>query len=460
MRRSTRLRRGLLSWLTNAALPVFVLDERRVILFFNRGCEELTGCEAAEVIGKSCSYVTGGDPQATATIIDRLCPPPGVLKSPLVSAPAELLHKDGTAQARTIHFFVLRESDEASAHVIGIIGPRGVDVGSGEVAAAARRHAALAALCSELRLADEGALLIGHSAPVRRLREQIKIAAGGRACVHLYGERGAGREQFAHLVHARSERSLRAFVPLDCSQIPPVEIKVAVRGLLSPAEQSIDETLRAGALFLKSVGDLPRDVQELLVTLSAERAAAGWQLISADHRRLADLAADHTLLPEFVELLSEFTIDVPALRARRDDLPLIAQFILESLNRGDSRQIGGFAAEVWDQFAKYDWPGNLPELQAVITEARAACNTSLITSRDLPFRFRTGLSAQATGPSLAAEPVNLEEILARVEADHIRWALSAAKSNKSAAAALLGLTRPRLYRRMETLGISDDDPQS
>jgi len=163
------------------------------------------------------------------------------------------------------------------------------------------------------------------------------------------------------------------------------------------------------------------------------------------------------LLAEFADLLSEFTIDLPALRERADDLPLISQSVLESQNVGADKQIGGFTSEVSELFAKYDWPGNLSELEAVIVEARAACGGSLITVRDLPFRFRTGLDAQAVGPSLAAEPMNLEELLARVEADHIRWALAAARSNKSQAAALLGLTRPRLYRRMEALGMAQGE---
>jgi DNA-binding NtrC family response regulator len=373
---------------------------------------------------------------------------------------AELLHRDGTRHARTIHLFPLRESDDAPAHLIGMIGPRVIETGSDHLTAAAQRHAALAALCSELRLTEDESVLIGNSAAVRRLREQLKIAAGCSACVHFHGEPGAGREQLARLIHTRSGRSPRAFVPLDCAQIPAIELKVALRRLLSPTEQPLDDALRAGAVFLKSVGDLSRDLQELLVTQPAERFAAGWQLITADHRPLVELAGDQRLLPEFVELLAEFRIDVPSLRDRRDDLTLIAQYMLESTNRGAARQVGGFAADAWDQLARYDWPGNLPELQAVISEARDACTTPLITLRDLPFRFRTGLDAQAVGPPLAAEPVDLEELLARVEADYIRWALATAKFNKSAAAALLGLTRPRLYRRMEALGIADDDPQS
>lgn len=457
MRRATRLRRGLLSWLTNAATPVFVLDERRVVLFFNRGCELLTGWTAAEVIGRVCEYSARGNADAVETLTDRLCPPPTVVPEWPAHVPVELLHRDGTSHRRTIHYFVLRESADLAGHIIGIIGPREPDRSGGDEAASARRHAALAEHCSALRRSHGEHVLIGASSAARRLREQLRVAAGCSASVHLHGERGSGREQLARLIHAHSSRSARAFVPLDCLRVAPIELKLTLRRLLSAAEQPAEESFRAGAVFLQSAGSLPRDVQELLVTQSEARAAAGWQLISADERRLSDLVAAGNLLPEYVDLVSEVTIEVPSLRARRGDIPLIAQHLLEVRNCGDSRQVGGFTAQVWEQFAAYDWPGNLAELEAVVGEARAASAAPLIGIRDLPFRFRTGLDAQAVGPRLAAEPVSLEALLAATETAYIRWALAAAKSNKSQAAALLGLTRPRLYRRMETLGIVDED---
>jgi len=120
---------------------------------------------------------------------------------------------------------------------------------------------------------------------------------------------------------------------------------------------------------------------------------------------------------------------------------------------GDPRQVGGFADEVWTQFREYNWPGNVDELMAVVAEARAAAKGGVITAADLPFRFRAGRDAQAVGPppKVAVEP--LEQLLQRVEVEEIRRALDAARNNRSKAAELLGITRPRLYRRMQVLGI-------
>lgn len=456
MPRTSRPRRGLLSWLTNAATPIFVLNERRVVLFYNRGCQKLTGWAAADVIGQSCEYSSGGDSNALTTLTGCLCPPPGTLDVLSTHVPAEIPSRDGVLQSRTIYYFVLRESADQPARILGIIGPR-EDASADGRAAAAQRHAELASALGLQHQEHREAVFIGVSSTARRLREQLRVASGCSASVHLHGESGTGRERLARLIHARSERRQQAFVPLDCRRIPAIELKLTIKRLLSEETQPEDDLFRAGTVFLKSAGDLPRDIQELLLPRQLNRSATGWQLISCDDRPLAELVATEQLLPESADLLSEIVITIPPLRSRRDDLPLIAQDILESLNRGDAKQVGGFAPEIAEQFARYDWPGNIAELEAVIREARDVCTTPLITARDLPFRFRTGMDAQAIGPPLTPTAIDLEALLARVELDYIRWALAAAKSNKSQAATLLGLTRPRLYRRMEALGIADDE---
>lgn len=456
MRRTTRSRRGLLRWLTTTGTPLFVIDERRVVLFFNRGCEALTGWTAADVIGRTCDYATRGDSKSLDSVTGRLCPPPEVLAGQLLQVSAELLHRDGTARPCAIYYFPLTEDSGAPPRILGIVAPRGDQPVAAEPAAS-RLHAELAALHSALLRPHGEHALVGTSSSARRIREQIRIAAGSMASVHLCGERGTGKERIARLIHAAGPRQTQAFVPLDCERLAVFELKRTLRRLLDVSEgASREEALRAGSVFLRGAGALPRDLQELLVAARRERAPA-WQLLSAHERPLTELLPDERLLPEYVDLLCELTINVPPLRALRDDFPLIAQHRLEELNRGEAKQVGGFSPEVWDLFAKYDWPGNLSELEDVIREARAATATPLIMPRDLPFRFRTGLDAQAVGPPVAPEPVALEELLARVEADYIRWALASAKSNKSQAAALLGLTRPRLYRRMSVLGIADED---
>jgi len=178
-------------------------------------------------------------------------------------------------------------------------------------------------------------------------------------------------------------------------------------------------------------------------------------LVAATTGDLRPAVDREDVLPELFYLLTPLSIELPPLRRRGEDLPLLAQHFLEAMNPGSDKQVTGLAEGVLEKFREYNWPGNLDELAAVLEEARTACRGSTIGLGDLPFRFRSGLDAQAVAPSATFSPEPLEEYLARIEAEQIRRALKQSRQNKSKAAELLGVTRARLYRRMEALGIDD-----
>ena len=150
--------------------------------------------------------------------------------------------------------------------------------------------------------------------------------------------------------------------------------------------------------------------------------------------------------------LSTIVIELPPLAGRREDLPLLAQLFLEELNAATRRQIGGFTPAALDLLDAHAWPGNLDELAQAVAEAHRRATGREIDVADLPERLRlVGQAvAQARRPE---ETIVLDEYLGRVERELIRRALARAKGNKARAARLLGLTRPRLYRRMVQLGL-------
>ncbi len=457
----TRPRRGLLRWLSASDTPVFVLDARRVVLFFNHGCEEVTGWTAADVIGKTCEFATVSDPENVASVTSRLCPPAHVFEGRSSVSQVTLLHRSGTAREGAIHFFPLPSSVDGTLHMLGVVSDAPADgaadrerpVRAGEL------HRMLAALQDDLhrRYGDDS--LIGVSPSIGRLRAQIRAAASSTAAVHLFGPAGSGRQHAARMIHQHSPQSQRAFVPLDCRRMPLFELKRTLRSLLdeAAAPPALDDGNQPGAVYLQQVGMLPRDLQAAVVEFFSKGDAhrQRLRLLTAEERPLEGLLGQEALLPEFYYLISELVLNVPPLAERRDDVSLLAQHVLERLNRGDARQVDGLAPDAADLLGRYNWPGNVTELERVLREARTACKGHLITAADLPFRFRTGYDAQTVGPPLVPEPVPLEDMLAQVEADYIRWALAQAKGNKTGAASLLGLTRPRLYRRMESLGIED-----
>jgi DNA-binding NtrC family response regulator len=357
------------------------------------------------------------------------------------------------------------DEEGAVACVLGVIGG---SVASDRVAAlepAQDLHAELAALRLFLSRRFATKSLICKSDAMLRVAEQATIARSTGAPVLIWGERGSGKEHLARAIHYESEWRTRAFIPLDCQSLSPLELGQTLKRLLFPsAEDAFPPGLapQPGTLYLAHVECLPRDAQ--MTVAEAFRKENGrvndLRLMASTTFDPESLADDEKLRQDFLHLLTPLCIAVPPLRYRMDDLRFLAQYLLEELNRGESRQFNGFGDDVWEKFAEYNWPGNVGELLAVIREARALCNEPLIRVKDLPFRFRSGLDAQAVGPPRRPAVGALEPLLAQTEREQIEWALAQSRHNKSRAAKLLGMTRPRLYRRMEILGIRDEPAEA
>ena len=275
-----------------------------------------------------------------------------------------------------------------------------------------------------------------------RVFRQIELAAASHAGVCIHGATGSGREHAARSIHLQSELHNRAFVPLDCRRLTPPELKQALVRLLEATAEA-----------------LPRDLQQMIVDsqkLTSETGASSDpRVVASTQCEIDDLRRNDALIDELFFRLTAICIELPPLNDRGDDLQLLGQALLEEMNRDDEKQIGGFGDEVWRLFRQYNWPGNIDEFRQVISEAHAACSGELIQVSDLPFRFRTGLDAQAVGPAVEPQELPLQELLEQVEADRIRLVLEQTRYNKTKTAQLLGIPRPRLYRRMEALGIED-----
>lgn len=505
-KRSSR-RRRVDAFLQSSDSPVFFVDRQRRVTFFNAGCEALTGWKADELLGRVCHYETGADSRSVEALTGALCPPPQVFSGKAVCQPIQLVLRDGRALPRNIDFHPVCDAEGKVALVLGFLSPAEVPPAPSRVPAAQRLHGELSALRSALRQRYALESLVARSRPMRRVAEQIAAACRSNASVLLTGEPGTGKEHVARIIHNGGLQRDTAFVPLDCRDIPAREIRRTLRRLLSPPDGAGDEApslppgARPGTLFLQNAESLPRDLQEMLVELvsgqwwsggwfharpqvpaslttianpqsaspgeqprppEAERSAPVRLMASttADFRRAL---ADERLRDDYYYLLTTIEIALPPLRARPADLEPLAQAFLEERNRSGEdavsdrpeKQIGGFSEAVWEQFRQYRWPGNLDELIAVIAEARDRCEGTLIDAARLPFRFRTGLDAQREGPPVHSAVRPLEEHLTEVETRLIREALEQARHNKALAAKLLGISRPRLYRRMETLGIED-----
>lgn len=428
-------------------------------MLFNAGCERLTGWTADEVLGATCEYDTSSAAGTVARLCGSLCPPPEAFAGNTAHVPAAITTRNGSSLSRMLHFHPILEEDESLAFIFGTIREIDSKPTAHRVPVSQQLHAELSALRSAVRSRYGSDTLLGQSAVMQRVLAQFVVARDADAPVLLVGENGTGKEHLARAIHNDGPRRLNAFVPIECADLAPRDLRRTLRELfdtLADTDASASPALRPGTLYLKDADALQPDAQELIL---AEIPQAELRLLAGSANKTTAKENADTFSTEFRLHISTLRIDLPALRNRTDDFPLLAQAFLERLNRGSERQVVGFADAVWEQLREYRWPGNLDELDAVIHEARAAAEGDMIEVSDLPFRFRTGLDAQTVGPPIEPNDEPLDDYLARLEAERIQEVLQQTKQNKAKAAKLLGLTRPKLYRRMESLGISEIDDE-
>jgi DNA-binding NtrC family response regulator len=291
--------------------------------------------------------------------------------------------------------------------------------------------------------------LVGQSAAIVRVREQMKLAAAhSSGTVLIVGPSGIGRQHVARAIHATANQH-EAFMPVACATLPPELLRSTIAAFSERCNRLADGPV--STLLLADVDRLAPELQlEILRWL--DQRPANLRVISTALESLDSLSQRGEFRTDLAQRLSTLVIHLPPLADRREDIPLLAQMFLEDLNGVGDKQLRGFKSEAMDRLVLYDWPGQVDELAALVRQAFAQSEGFEIVPEDLPKQLR--LTAEAARfPRQPPEPIDLEKFLARVETELIDRALRQAKGNKSQAARLLKMTRPRLYRRMVQLGL-------
>jgi DNA-binding NtrC family response regulator len=271
--------------------------------------------------------------------------------------------------------------------------------------------------------------------------------------VLVVGPPGSGRQRIAGTIHysgpGQSEGTL---IPLACSVLGADLIGSAVRAV---AEKRFDRgTPSRGTLLLNDVDLLPSEVQAEMAGVLGARSFP-LRIIGTVREPLEELANRGQYHHGLAAILSTIVIRLPPLAQRREDLPLLAQAFIEEINSRSPKQVAGFTPEALDYLDGYDWPGNVDELAQTVAKAHEQAEGPLVGVRDLPQQIHLARDA-AAHPRRTQEKIVLDDFLARIERELIERAMARAKGNKTKAAELLGMTRPRLYRRLIQLGLEDD----
>lgn len=330
-----------------------------------------------------------------------------------------------------------------------------------------------------------GKYIFGDSDAFRKILKQVSLVAPTSYSVIIYGETGSGKESIAAEIHKHSKRSSKPFIAIDCGalskELAASELFGHEKGSFTGAmNQKIGcfELANGGTIFLDEVANLPYDVQVSLLRVVQERKmrrVGGTKDIDLDVRILIasnELLWNATRNGKFREDLyhrfNEFSIEIPPLRERRDDIMLFATHFLHTTNEELGKQVKGFDPDVEEIFRKYVWYGNLRELKNVIKRATLLTEGESIEARTLPFeisnysklQFADQLpTASNAAPIPAAETkpgngkINLSESSlkeASIDAEYemILQALKESNYNKSKAAQLLKIDRKTLYNKM------------
>ncbi|HVU87070.1 MAG TPA: sigma 54-interacting transcriptional regulator [Pirellulales bacterium] len=450
----------LVRLLDAAAGPVYVLDDQRRILFVNDACAAWAGCAAGELVGQESRYHSSGEVTGPAAIAAALAPPPEVWTGQRARAVVSLAGASGNVVARHVDFVPLGTDVLDMAGVIGFGSPHEANQGTLEGSLATDEspralHERLAHWRRKLAGQYHIDRLLGENAAIRQVRKQVELAAASTASVSIVGPPGSGRQHAARAIHyGRAAQTAGPLVPLACPLLSANLLETTLRAL---ARSGAAVTGRPGTLWLCDVEDLDDEVQQQLVRELAGKRT--FRMIATSREPLTALAAAGKFRADLACALATIEIRLPPLAGRIEDLPLLAQLFVEEQNRQGTKQLAGLSPEALDRLAIYPWPGNIEELAEVIAAAHQSAEGPRIVPADLPAKIQYSLDAAAR-PRRVEETIVLEDFLARIEEELIRRAMAQAKGNKTKAARLLGMTRPRLYRRLVQLGLEEAEEET
>jgi DNA-binding NtrC family response regulator len=456
---------ALLELWQKAREPTFWLDSDLRLTWVNHAWEILTGHTSGSVVGMTCQAhapTPGGDPVDLAA---SFRPPPEALKGKPAGTPVLIFHASGERIWRRVEYWPFLDASDALIGLLGVV--RGESEGhSVPDTEAGRLHVELLELRRQLHKAVGFDSLVGSGPAHRRLLEQVRLAAATTAPVLIVGETGTGKRHVARVIHQNGVGRNGPLIPFDAEALPAEMLENELFSVqatsASPAQD--EPATRASprprlplapgsTVLFREIFMLARDIQARLVaSLDPSLRLIGTTVLDSE-----TAFASERIRPDFYFALTALVVRLRPLRERREELPILAQHMLERANQRGGAQKDGFSPEALAVLSGYDWPGNLHELARVIDHARGAhrSDQTCVDVHDLPASIRGNLGGAYIPPPAPIPIKPLDELLTEVEQRAIERALAQARGKKSRAADLLGISRPRLYRRIKELNVPD-----
>ena len=321
------------------------------------------------------------------------------------------------------------------------------------------------------RLGEEKAteVVMGESPQIKKVLKQAEIVAPTNMTVILQGESGAGKEIIANLIYQKSKRANKPFVPIDCGTIPESLVESELfgyeKGAFTGAEERKEgkfEQAQGGTLFLDEIANLPISTQVKLLRVIEERKLrhlggkkdiiVDVRIIVATGTNLWEEVSEGKFRNDLFHRFNEFCIDLPSLRERKEDIPILTKCFLEEENQKFNKKIKEISSDAMKHLLGYNWPGNVRELKNVIKKAVLLTDSNLINPDVIFLNHSTPSKSPQFQPNLA-DGASLWEITKKategIEREAIRQALVKVSGNKTKAAKILKIDRTSLYSKIK-----------
>lgn len=433
---------------------ICILDAERRIRCFSPGLESLTGWAAADVEGLVCSPTSSSESTTIDLLTMALYPSISVLEGKLQSAVTVVPSKRGPSIRMHLTYVPILDNEGSVQRVIVMCDPNSSQTAAPSMAQ--QLHAEITALRIDFRRRFSSQSFVGKSSEIQRALQQAELLKSSSCGYYICGPSGSGRRHLAKTIHISGQQDEESFVPMDCRLLTADQIVATLQTLKQLREQDIASHQNAGTLLLVDADRCPREVQTWILEKQTEHFN-DVRLAATSQVPLEQVVEEGWMLPDFFERLNPVVINLPSLHTRSEDIALLSHhFVLES-KRLQETSAESISPELLSELEFYRWPGNVRELETVI---RQACENSFedeLEVSDLPFSFVAGVDAQRMPPLPEGGEQSLEAILRKFEIDVLQKTLNACRDNKAEAARRLGLTRPKLYRRLKALGMDTDE---
>ncbi len=314
--------------------------------------------------------------------------------------------------------------------------------------------------------------LIGKAPSMQLLYRTMQKVAATEATVLIAGESGTGKELVARALHRNSHRTSGPFVAVNCAAIPETLIESELfgheRGAFTGAHRRREgrfSEAEGGTLFLDEIASMPLPLQSSLLRVLQERRftrlggtgeiSCDVRVVAASNRDLSQMVSDGAFREDLYYRLNVVGLEIPPLRSRMEDIPLLAEALLVRAANRHGIEVGSLSVEILRRFMAYHWPGNVRELANAIERLVLLAEDGAVQADDLPPEVRRSVSGGQLAFELPPEGLDWEVM----EGDLLRQALERCDGNRAAAARLLGLGYKAFLYRLEKFDLVDDDPR-